>query len=701
MVCGRTLLPMALFGLVEAGASAKDEPGSTGVPCTKGPSLNAALTNAGLLRGGQYSTMDGEHLVPGDEAGLWQRDVRPLRKLDRGCPTRASSFGSDRHDRRSGVTMAGHLVLFTLLFLTATSSVAAQPYEITFPGLRPRADPVRGRGQFEANEAFAPARHRRIAVSCSGLAAATDPSVVIVGYQGGVQDGMETIHQVDIPDRDIVTIELDYADPAADLDLILFEGHRIVAASNVDAAGHSEKIVTTVNGGRYFIGVSAVKGSSAYTLSADFSDSTTLSCEPVTELEPQPGKHLLERERAIGATGARRRSVARPVKPPSCTFGVSPMTQSLAQAAGTLTINVTAQPGCDWRASSNATWMRVLWGGSAYGNGSAGFSVGANTGTFPRTGTLTVAGKTVSITQSGPCTYSVSPTNPQIAASGGANTVSVTAGVGCAWSVSVSTTATWITITSGQSGTGDGTVAYSVAPNSSTSARTGTLTVAGKTVTVKQAPDTSSCTYAVSYGSKTLSWCGGERSVAVTTQGECPWTASKDASWITLGGAIRTGTGPLFYVLERNAGGSRQGTITVAGTPVAITQNPRSGGGTHDGIWKGTTNSNRNVELCVADGAVQDALVFVRLTFTTFSCTGPLTIANPVPITGSTFSGPFTFPGSNISTTVRGSFTSSTAMNGSHEGYSGGFFIICGSTVSIGTAGTILSPGTYTATKQP
>lgn len=597
--------------------------------------------------------------------------------------------------------MTWHVVLSTLLLLTATSSVAAEPFHIAFPGVRPRVDAVRGGVHFEANEGFAAARHRSVPVSCSGLAAATDSSVVVVDYQGGMPDGIEAVHQVDIPDRDIVTIQLDYADPGADLDLILFEGDRIVAISNVDAAGRSERIVTPVNGGRYYIGVSAVQGSSVYTLSASFSDSTSLVCEPVTELELQPKTPQIRHDRAVQATAARRRTVARPVRPANCTFSVSPMTQSVAQAAGILTINVTAEPGCDWRASSNATHMRLLWGSSAYGNGSAGFSVAANTGTSSRTGTLTVAGKTISITQSGPCTYSVSPTSPQIPASGGPNTISVTAGVGCAWSASVSTTATWITITSGQSGTGDGTLTYSVAPNSSTSSRTGTLTVAGRTVTVKQALDAASCTYAVAYTSRTLSWCGGERSVAVTTQGECPWTASKDASWITLGGVNRTGTGSLFYLLERNTGGSRQGTITVAGTPVAITQNTRSSGGTQDGVWKGTTNSNRNVELCVADGAVQDALVTVRLSFPTFTCTGPLTIQNSVPITGSAFSGSFSFPGSSIFTTVRGTFTSSTAMSGSHDGYSGGFFIICGSTFSLGTAGTILSPGTYTATKQP
>src|SRR5262249_51880563 len=47
--------------------------------------------------------------------------------------------------------------------------------------------------------------------------------------------------------------------------------------------------------------------------------------------------------------------------------------------------------------------------------------------------------------------------------------------------------ATWLTITSGSSGTGNGTVGFSVATNTVTSTRSGTLTVAGNTVTVNQA----------------------------------------------------------------------------------------------------------------------------------------------------------------------------------------------------------------------
>ena len=56
--------------------------------------------------------------------------------------------------------------------------------------------------------------------------------------------------------------------------------------------------------------------------------------------------------------------------------------------------------------------------------------------------------------------------------------MAVTAGSGCAWTAQVdSGGAGWLTITAGGSGSGSGTVVYSVAANSSVSARTGTLTI--------------------------------------------------------------------------------------------------------------------------------------------------------------------------------------------------------------------------------
>jgi uncharacterized protein (TIGR03437 family) len=83
-----------------------------------------------------------------------------------------------------------------------------------------------------------------------------------------------------------------------------------------------------------------------------------------------------------------------------------------------------------------------------------------------------------------PCTYSIAPTSAQISAAGGSGTVAVTTASGCSWTATSS--AAWLTITSGASGTGNGTVTYSVAANSATASRTATLAVAGQTFTVTQ-----------------------------------------------------------------------------------------------------------------------------------------------------------------------------------------------------------------------
>jgi hypothetical protein len=82
----------------------------------------------------------------------------------------------------------------------------------------------------------------------------------------------------------------------------------------------------------------------------------------------------------------------------------------------------------------------------------------------------------------GNCSFSIFPTGRSFPASGGQATVSVTAPDGCAWTAV--SNVSWITILSGASGSGNGTVSYSVA--STTRARSGTMTIAGQTSTVRQ-----------------------------------------------------------------------------------------------------------------------------------------------------------------------------------------------------------------------
>jgi hypothetical protein len=82
------------------------------------------------------------------------------------------------------------------------------------------------------------------------------------------------------------------------------------------------------------------------------------------------------------------------------------------------------------------------------------------------------------------CTYALSSTALNVAGTGGTASLTVTAGNGCAWTASSS--ASFVTITSATSQTGNGTVNVTIAENTG-DARTATLTVAGQSVSVSQA----------------------------------------------------------------------------------------------------------------------------------------------------------------------------------------------------------------------
>ena len=83
-----------------------------------------------------------------------------------------------------------------------------------------------------------------------------------------------------------------------------------------------------------------------------------------------------------------------------------------------------------------------------------------------------------------PCTFTVSPASQTIMSTGGAASSTVTTTSACAWTAT--SNVTWITVTAAASRSGSGAVTYSIDPNISTSSRTGTLSVAGQTITVAQ-----------------------------------------------------------------------------------------------------------------------------------------------------------------------------------------------------------------------
>ncbi len=184
---------------------------------------------------------------------------------------------------------------------------------------------------------------------------------------------------------------------------------------------------------------------------------------------------------------------------------------------------------------------------------------------------LETIGYTISGTLPTPCTFTLAPTSASFGTTGGIGSVAVDASADTCTRTATSNVS-WLTITSGASGTGDGSVGYSVAANTGGS-RTGTLTIAGQTFTVSQ----SGCSFTVSFSQTSFPSTASTGTITVTLAGNsgpnCPWTASDNRSWITLSPTSGTGTRTVTFSLTANTSRfSRSGRITIAGTQITITQ---------------------------------------------------------------------------------------------------------------------------------
>ena len=251
-----------------------------------------------------------------------------------------------------------------------------------------------------------------------------------------------------------------------------------------------------------------------------------------------------------------------------CTYQVQPTTHTLPATGGSGMVNVGAAQGCSWTASSDAPWVTIQGVASGSGDGAVMFAAAATTGPA-RTGTLTVAGQKVTVTQTQGCTYSISPTQENIPAAGGTGRVTVTAADGCAWTASSGVS--WISITAGTTGSGNGSVSYTVAGTTGP-ARSGTLQIAGQTHTVNQG---TGCSFSLAPTSANVPDAAGTTSFEVRSAAGCAWTASSQAQWIAVTSppnGAGSGTGTVQLSIAANTGPSRSGTVTAGGQTFTVTQ---------------------------------------------------------------------------------------------------------------------------------
>jgi Viral BACON domain/Putative binding domain, N-terminal len=175
-----------------------------------------------------------------------------------------------------------------------------------------------------------------------------------------------------------------------------------------------------------------------------------------------------------------------------------------------------------------------------------------------------------------PCAYTLSPSSLSIGGAGGDSVVTVTAAASCAWTAT--SDRAWMSIASGASGTGSGTVHVTVSANPNTAERAGTLTVGTQSVPVVQAA-AAPCTIQISPASASVGKDSANGSFAVMAADRCSWTASSHASWFTItAGSVGAGNGTVAYAIERNRElSNRTGTITVGDQIFTVTQQADTG----------------------------------------------------------------------------------------------------------------------------
>jgi chitinase len=164
----------------------------------------------------------------------------------------------------------------------------------------------------------------------------------------------------------------------------------------------------------------------------------------------------------------------------TCTYGLSSSNVSVPAGGGSGSVNVAADSGCSWTATSNAPWITVTGGASGSGNGAVSFTMTANTAAA-RSGTISIAGHTFTVNQAAVVSLPTLSIGNAAVAEGNSGPTSLT-----------------FTVTLSAPGTSPVTVAYATADGSATApldytATSGTLTFSGTTtqsITVSIVGDT-------------------------------------------------------------------------------------------------------------------------------------------------------------------------------------------------------------------
>ena len=253
-----------------------------------------------------------------------------------------------------------------------------------------------------------------------------------------------------------------------------------------------------------------------------------------------------------------------------CAYAVNPTSLMVAAAGGLVPVTVkTSDPTCQWTASGLSAPPTTFTG-----NGSVTLTIPANLTASTVVLNATVAGQTFTAAQSGAnCAVGLSASDASWPANGGAGAVKVSTPVGCSYSTV--TGPSWITVTSGGTGSGTGTLLYSVDPNSTTQPRSGALIIGGTIFQINEQALACSVSLDTSQLGSPFGSGGGSGAIAVTTNGSnCSWSGQVADPWVMIAPGAGTGSGTIGVTIGSNASSStgRTSSVTINGQSVNISQ---------------------------------------------------------------------------------------------------------------------------------
>jgi hypothetical protein len=168
-----------------------------------------------------------------------------------------------------------------------------------------------------------------------------------------------------------------------------------------------------------------------------------------------------------------------------CSVAVTSSASSFTASGGDASLTITTARDCTWSIATEVQWVTFAAQRSGQGEATVPFRVAANPVPSARSAGISVGAENIVLNQAAAaCVYTLSSTSASVGAAGVSGAVQVSTLGGCRWTASSSVS--WLTITSGQTGEGAGTVAVTVSPNPGT-ARVGQMNIAGQAYTVTQA----------------------------------------------------------------------------------------------------------------------------------------------------------------------------------------------------------------------